>query len=143
MWIVQSGNMWFYAKFGSRLTISNNVVQGSLQRGLIKGTNIETANWYMPPMNCFRVFLSWVHLGGLISEYWVCETLYPNASYIIGVCSILPRRGKVTHIQTLNSVASSVSIFIKKCAWKTITLSLLTCGQSSLQTMYQTEHSNT
>ena len=41
---------------------------------------------------------------------------YPNAS--IGVCSILPRRGKGTHIQALNSVASSVNTFITKLCLK-------------------------
>jgi Na+-transporting NADH:ubiquinone oxidoreductase subunit NqrE len=41
---------------------------------------------------------------------------YPNAS--IGVCSILPGRGKGTHIQALNSVASSVNTFIKKLCLK-------------------------
>ena len=41
---------------------------------------------------------------------------YPNAS--IGVCSILPRRGKGTHIQALNSVASSVNTFIKQLCLK-------------------------
>ena len=37
---------------------------------------------------------------------------YPNDN--IGVCNILPRRGTGTHIQALNSVASSVNTFIKK-----------------------------
>jgi lysophospholipase L1-like esterase len=41
---------------------------------------------------------------------------YPNAS--IGVCSILPRRGIGTHIQALNSVASSVNTFIKNIVFE-------------------------
>jgi len=41
---------------------------------------------------------------------------YPNAN--IGVCIILPRKGKGTHIQALNSVASSVNTFIKQLCLK-------------------------
>jgi hypothetical protein len=36
---------------------------------------------------------------------------YPNAN--IGVCIILQRKRKGTHIQALNSVSSSVNTFIK------------------------------
>ena len=60
VWVVQSGNMWFYAKIC-------DVVQDSLHGGLIKGTNVETGTRYMQ-------FTNFVLLISIYESIWMTQS---------------------------------------------------------------------
>ena len=62
---------------------------------------------------------------------------YPFAK--IGICSILPRRGKGIHLQALNAAATSVNTFVRKLCKKVQTCKTLIYGPNVHPTEFQTE----
>ena len=87
--------------------MSENILKDNVAKAVIcLGTNDISKN----KSDTDQVILS------VISAVEKVTKSFPNAQ--IGICSIIPRKGKSLNIQTLNTASSSVNSFLKKMCEK-------------------------